>query len=167
MAGLLEALNLRPIRREGGAAAPPPITVLAADLTKARAALVAARDAVTEALSRSDAQIRSLQALLAVHPDPDLKSIAGSPEFGLNALTGNYRVKVMAALRDLDAARPDALPPVLNKARTLVAGFQDHVRRSGQLEACDENPLGVKVGVRQQLLPALSQLSRAIEQFAG
>jgi hypothetical protein len=166
MPGLLEALGLRPIRRDAPAA-PPPIIRLAADLRGARQSLVTARDAMAQALGRSDAQIRKLQALLAVHPDADLRSIAGSPEFGINALTGNYRVKVIAAIADLEAAVPEKLPALLNKARTLVAGFQDHVRKSGRLEACDENPLGVAVNVRQQLLPALSQLARSIEQFAG
>ena len=167
MPGLLEVLNLRPLKRRAAAAPVVPIVRLSADLVGARKALVAARDTMNEALARSDAQIRKLQALLAVHPDKDLKEIAGSADFGINALTGNYRVKVLAILRDLDGASPDALPAALTKARTLVAGFQNHVQSSEPLAACDENPLGVPVGVRQLLTPALSQLSGAIERFAG
>lgn len=172
MAGLLGALGLRPPRKEAGHRAPTPadakpFTTLTADLAAARRRLVSAREAVDTALATSDAQIRKLQAFLAVHPDAQLREIAGSPEFGINALTGNHRIKLMAVLRDLADASPEGLPAALTQARRLVASFQGYIESSPRLAACDDNPLGIAVSVRQQLGPALAQLSRAVEAFAG
>jgi len=171
MSGLLKALGLLPRgqRGAGRAAAGEAASFgpLRADLSAARAGLVDARDGVMEAMSSADAQVRRLQALLAVHPDPDLKEIAGSSDLGLNALTGNHRVRVLAALRDLELAAPDALPAVLARTRTLVAGFDAHIRSSERLAACDDNPFGVPVNVRSLLGPALKQLARAVERFAA
>ena len=171
MPGLLKALGLLPPGQGGGsrkaAADAASFGPLRADLSAARAGLVDARDGMMEALSTADAQVRRLQALLAVHPDQDLKEIAGSSDLGLNALTGNHRVRVLAALRDLETAAPDSLPAVLARTRALVAGFDAHIRSSDRLAACDENPFGVPVGVRSLLGPALKTLARAVDRFAA
>jgi hypothetical protein len=144
-----------------------PLGPLAADLTAARDSLVSARDKMTDALSKADLQIRKLQAVLAVYPDTQLKEIAGSPDLGINALTGNYRVRVLAALQDIQAAPPEKLHAVLQKARTLVAGFSDHIQTSDRLEACEQNWLQVPVKVRDLISPALAELSRSIDKFAA
>ncbi|HTK58953.1 MAG TPA: hypothetical protein VL336_08225 [Sphingomicrobium sp.] len=122
---------------------------------------------MTSALSKADLQIRKLQAVLAVHPDTQLKEIAGSPDMGINALTGNFRVRVLAALRDIEVAPPEKLPAVLQRARTLVAGFSEHIRTSDRLEACEQNWLQVPVKVRELVSPALAELSRSIDKFAA
>jgi hypothetical protein len=153
--------------KPNGPAPLAPLGPLATDLTAAREGLVTARDTMTDALSKADLQIRKLQAVLAVHPDSQLKEIAGSPDLGINALTGNYRVRVLAALRDIEIAPQEKLPAVLQKARTLVAGFDNHIQTSDRLAACDENPLKVPVSVRAVLAPALSDLARSIEKFAA
>lgn len=144
-----------------------PLGPLANDLTAARDGLVTSRDAMTEALSKADAEIRKFQAVLKVHPDTQLKEIAGSPDIGINALTGNYRVKVLAALRDIETAPQEKLPTALQNARKLVAGFEDHIRTSERLDACEDNWLNLKVSVRPIIIPALSQLARSIEKFAA
>ena len=138
-----------------------------ADLTAARNGLVRARDAMTEGLSKADAQIRKLQAVLAVHPDSDLKDIAASADFGINALPGGYRVRMLAALYDVDAAPAEKLPAALARLRTVVAGFETYIRDSDRLAACDGNPLGVAVGVRALLGPALAELARSVQTFAA
>src|ERR1700742_795662 len=116
---------------------------LALDVGAARNALVAARDEMTAALTKADAQVRKLQAVLAVHPDIQLQEIAGSPDMGINALTGGFRVRVLAALRDLETAPEDKLPAVVKKARGIVTGFDNHITSSDRIEACDLNPLGI------------------------
>jgi hypothetical protein len=138
-----------------------------ADLTTARNGLAGARETMTSALSKADLQIRKLQAVLAVHPDTQLKEIAGSPDMGINALTGNFRVRVLAALRDIEVAPPEKLPAVLQRARTLVTGFSEHIRTSDRLEACEQNWLQVPVKVRELVSPALAELSRSIDKFAA
>jgi hypothetical protein len=147
--------------------AAPSFESLTADLPAARRGLVEARDALDEALTKADAQVRKLQALMAVHPDRELREIAGSPDFGINALTGGWRVKLLASLRELQDARPDALPKVLPRASRTAGSFLKHVRKSERIRACDENPLGVPVQTRDLLVPALTRLNAAVGAFAG
>jgi len=145
----------------------PAFDSLTQDLSGARDALVAARDALDDAFATADAQVRRLQAFLAVHPDQELRAIAGSSEFGINALTAGYRVKLTGAVRVLVGASPSDLPRALTRARQLVAEFRFHVQSSDRIEACDENPVGVPVGIRGSLGPALRQTAAAVEGFAA
>ena len=140
---------------------------LTTDLQSARKNLIGARDTMLAALSKADAQIRKLQAVLAVHPDPDLKDIAAMPELGINGLTGGYRARTLLMLRNLQDAPPEKLPTLLQRSRALVAGFNEHIRTSDRIEACDKNPLGIAVSVRALLGPALAELARNIENFAA
>ena len=77
-------------------------------------------------------------------------------EYGLNAITGGHKVRVMAAL--LGAQRGNAGD--LGKLATLAAGFREHLTSDDRVEACDDNPFGVAVSVRATLGPALDLLAR-------
>jgi hypothetical protein len=164
---LLDDATGRLARGNGGAEDTKSFDTLTVDLAGARRRLVAARDEVESALSKAGAQVGKLQALMAVHPDLDLRAIAGSQDLGINALTGNHRVKLLAALRDLGSATPDTLPKVLPQARRVTRRFLDHVTASPRLAACDENPLGVAVATRSLLTPSLTHLAEAIDAYAG
>ena len=135
------------------------------DLRSSRAALGKAQDELMTAMAQADIQLRTLQSVLAVHPDAQLQEIAGSSDLGLNALTGGFRVRVAAAVRELLAAEGDGVPSAAARAGTTVSAFGNHLRQSPQLEACDENPLGVKVAIRSLLGDALSGVSRGIQRF--
>lgn len=114
-------------------------------------ALAAWRDA----LETVNGQVSDLQKVLRASPDDELHDIA---EFGLNAMTGNYRIKLQAAL--LEA--PDN--PVKAAAASRLAGsFAAHIAADKRIAASDANPFGVSMSIRATLGPALAALQKALQ----
>jgi hypothetical protein len=103
-----------------------------------------------DALSKSDTQIGALQQVLRGSPDKDLQDIA---EFGLNAITGNHRVKITAALTDLKRGAPSA-----GTALKLVTSLLDYINTNERVAAIDANPFGVRMNLAGTLAPALVPL---------
>ncbi len=123
----------------------------------------AARQGWQEASEAVDGQIEGLQAALRRSGDDRLEEIA---EFGLNGITGNHRVKLMAMLlelRDGDAASLQKAGP---KALGLIEAFRSHLESSEAVEVCDVNPFGIPVAIRATLLPALAQMAAALQAAA-
>ena len=110
----------------------------------AAAAWRAASDAI-------DQQIAHLQAALRSRDDDELHEIA---EFGLNGITGNHKVRLMAALVGAEAGDARAMATL----RRIVLAFRQHIETDERVGACDENPFGVKVRIRDTLAPAFDQL---------
>lgn len=115
-----------------------------------------------QALDKVDGQISGLQAVLRSAPDEELQEIA---EFGLNAMTGNHKVKIQAALMDLQAG--DTSPRKISAAASLVASFIAHLASDKRVAACDANPFGVAMSVRQTLTPTLDALKTALQARTG
>jgi hypothetical protein len=113
----------------------------------------AARAAWQEASDTVDGQIAALQAALRATDDADLHDIA---EFGLNAVTANHKVPLMAAIREVDTGGPR------DKLAKLVEAFSTHIATDERVEACDENHLGVPVSIRATLGPALATMRAAL-----
>ena len=126
-----------------------------------RDAVKRAQSAWMEASDEVDEQITALQRKLREQDDEELHEIA---EFGLNALTGNFKVPLMAALRDLDSANDDSLPGAAKKARDIVVKFKAHVASSPQIAACDDNPWSsdCKVTIVSTLGGALDEMDKAL-----
>ena len=118
------------------------------------AALVAATETI-------DSQMSKLQSKLSSTGDPQLQRIA---EFGLNAVTGNHKVRLMAAVRDVDAASGDTKLIALKKCLKIVLDFQKHVSTDPRVRVCDRNPYKVKVTIMKTLGAALGELESAIRQ---
>ncbi len=121
------------------------------------AAGVSLKDAVVGWRTASEAvdkQIAALQRALKATDDDELHEIA---EYGLNAVTGNFRVPLMAALAG--AERGDQRD--LAKLAALIPGFRAHLQSDLRIEVCDENDFNTPVSIRATLLPALDQLARA------
>lgn len=114
-------------------------------------------DAASEAV---DAQIGALQAVLRTSGDEDLEAIA---EYGLNGVTGNFRVPLLAALREVDAADAGARAMRAKAASAAIAAFRAHLASNEAVEVCDDNPFGVSVSIRGTLLPALDRLEVALD----
>jgi hypothetical protein len=113
----------------------------------------AARAAWQEASDAVDAQIGALQAKLAASGDERLEEIA---EMGLNGVTGGHKVKLMAAMRDIDGGgAPDRL-------LAEIDSFAAHIGSDLKVMACDENPLGVPVTIRATLGSALAAMRSAL-----
>ena len=95
-----------------------------------------------------DGQISTLQNVLKQSDDEDLHEIA---EYGLNALTADHKVKLMAAMQDARGGAANAL----DNLRQTAASFRSHLESSGSVSACDSNPFGVSMSIRATLVPAL------------
>ena len=78
-----------------------------------------------DAIETVDRQVAALQKELLKTGDGDLKEIA---EFGLNGVTGNHKVPLMAAIRDVDGAAPE----VRSKAANQALSRDRQVRESHQ-----------------------------------
>lgn len=104
-----------------------------------------------------DEQIRQLQAALRETDDPDLHDIADS---GLNALTGNTRVPLMAAIQDAGNGSSEQLKAGARTVLKAVGAFRTQLA-SPEIKACDRNPFGVEVALDATFSGALDQLAYA------
>ena len=100
-----------------------------------------------------DDQIAALQKALRDSGDEDYQEIA---EYGLNAITGNYKVRLMAAMREVDGGG------ARDKLAKLVDDFSQHIATDERVMAVDENPLEIAVSVRATLGPALQAMRAAL-----
>ena len=125
-----------------------------------RKAWSVAKTAWENAVETVDAQLGKLQQALRSSDDEELQEIA---EFGLNGVTGNFRVPLLAVMQDIDDARDDARGPHARRAAKIAAGFLQHIQNETKVEACDENPFGVQVSIRRTLGGALAQLTDAVK----
>lgn len=129
----------------------------AADWAGARAVWESASEAV-------DGQITGLQAALRATGDETMKHIA---EFGMNGLTGDHKVKLMAAMMEIGAGDPESLAKAGPKALGIIQAFRTHIDSDERIEVCDDNPFGVAVSIRATLAPALAQLEAALQAVPG
>ena len=102
-----------------------------------------------------DAQIAQLQQALRGSKDTELQEIG---QYGMNAVTGNFRVPLMAAL----AGAQQGNAQDQSKLVGAIARFRSHLESDERVEACDDNPFGVAVSLRGTLIPALDELARSL-----
>jgi hypothetical protein len=129
-----------------------------------RNAWKSARNDWRAASEQIDSQISDLQAVLKGSDDPELAEIG---QFGMNALTGNHRVKVMAAIMEIDGG--DGLPPPKARAKITKAlsALEAHVSSDRLVKAVDANPFQVKVAIAQTLATGATALKRALAVAAS
>ncbi len=113
------------------------------------------------ALDTVNGQLEKLRGELLKEGDTELKRIA---EFGLNAITGDHKVPLQAAIVEVDGAAPGNQAQAVAQAKELVTEFRDHLDTDERVEACDDNPFDVKVTIRATLDPALAQMEQALNQ---
>ncbi|HLY55489.1 MAG TPA: hypothetical protein VKS60_08035 [Stellaceae bacterium] len=123
---------------------------------------LSAVEAFEAATEEANGQISQLQAALRETDDIDLHDIADS---GLNALTENTRVPLMAAIRDAGAGGPVQLKKAAPKILQTVEAFRAQLA-SPQVQACDNNPFGVQVSFGATFSDALDQLAHAAKLAA-
>ena len=109
-----------------------------------------ASDAWRAAIEAVEAQIGTLQGALRASEDESLKKIA---DFGLNAVTGNHKVRLMAALNDVQAGGDHG------KLAKIASSFRTFLEKDSRVAACDTNPFGVTVTIRATLVPVLEQMA--------
>jgi hypothetical protein len=111
------------------------------------------------ASEKVDAQLGELIKKIKADPDPEMKQIA---EMGLNAVTGDFKVPLMASMREIDAATGTALQQAVGKARRIVADFRNHLEFDERVAVCEDNPWGVAVTIQPTLGRALETMDRAL-----
>jgi hypothetical protein len=109
-----------------------------------------------DASESADLQIAELQRALRETGDAKLVKVA---DYGLNAVTGDFKVPLMAAIKDVDTA--GATPEALARLGPMVDGFLKHVRTDQRVLACDENPVNVKLTLGDALA-AMQQMLASI-----
>lgn len=112
------------------------------------------------ALDQVDDQIAALQKALRATDDEELHAIA---DLGLNALTGNHKVRLQTALFEL---RRGPGPRAVADTLTHSASFIDHLQTDTKIAACDANPFGVTLSIRAALVPPLRKIQSALRQYA-
>ena len=123
-----------------------------------------AREGWASAIETVDAQIAKLQAKLRDEADEDLAEIA---EFGLPALTGDFKAPMMAAVMDVDRTTGDGLPRVARRVRALAASFAEYLDEAETVAVTDDNDFGVTVTIRKTIGGALRQLEQTLAAAAG
>ena len=117
--------------------------------------LKAAAERWRDASEAADAGIAKLQQALRTSDDAELKEIS---EYGINAVTGNYRVPLMAALRGAVVGNmQDA-----GKLAAAIRRFRDHLASDDRVEAVAVNPFDIQVNLRGTLIPALDELAACV-----
>jgi hypothetical protein len=114
------------------------------------------------ATEKVDLQIADLQAVLRETDDVDLHDIADA---GLNALTGNTRVPLKAALVDAGTGDPTRLKAATPKLLKAIAKFRAQLS-SMEIAACDNNPFDVPIAIADTYSAALDQLVYAVKMAA-
>ena len=123
----------------------------------------AAVESWEDAVAAVSEQMEDLKSALADSEDEDLAAIA---EFGLGAVTQEHLVPLRAAILELGATPPDRLKVVGKRVQNQLAAFRQHIESSRAVAACDENPFGVTVTIRQSLAPGLTALERGLGALA-
>jgi hypothetical protein len=120
----------------------------------------AARASWQDAIETIDSQIKVLQKVLRGSGDEELEAIA---EFGLNGVTGNFRVPLMASMMDLDRASGEDFKRGAARALGIVANFKRHIETDEIVGAVDDNPFDVDVGIRTTLGGALTEIEDVLK----
>jgi hypothetical protein len=119
----------------------------------------AARESWNDAMDQVNKQISDLQKALRDSGDEDYVRIS---EFGLNGVTNNQRVPLMAALAQLGDGSSPPSDSAARTAATRLRSFRDFLENDEVIEAMDHNPLMVPVRIQSTLDPALAQLEEAL-----
>lgn len=113
--------------------------------------------AFREANEKVDEQISKLQVALRASGDAGLAAIADK---GLNGVTGNFKVPLLALIRDIESAGAAGFSERAPRAAAAANAFLAHLQTAKTVAVCDSNPL-TPVSIRATLGPALTTLARA------
>jgi hypothetical protein len=159
-AGKAEASTEKQSTEEAGQAAAP-------DWKEARQAWQDANDAV-------DGQINGLRAKLldrAGAGDDGVEGLAEAlkeiADAGLNGLTEDHRVKLIASVMSIGDGSPQAMQKSGPKALAQITQFQAFLDKSEMIAACDANPFGAPVSIKATLTPPLQQMAAALQAAAA
>ncbi|MDR1496878.1 MAG: hypothetical protein LBS59_00475 [Puniceicoccales bacterium] len=113
-----------------------------------------------KALDTVSKQVAQLQNELKGHELEEVRRIA---QFGFGAITKNLSVPLRARLLEVNGASPGEkrtafAAQAIDSARKLAA----HLESEKMVAVCDDNPFGVKVAIKDTLLPVLARLQETL-----
>jgi hypothetical protein len=114
-------------------------------------------------------QLEALRVAIIDHAksEPELaNALAEIADKGLNALTANHRVRLMAALQVIGEGDAASVQAHGAQALDAVAAFTAHLAGNEKVDACEGNPWGVAVAIRDTLDPALDEIARCLRSAA-
>ncbi|MCB9671847.1 MAG: hypothetical protein H6736_18570 [Alphaproteobacteria bacterium] len=117
------------------------------------------REALDDAFEAVDKQVTALQVALRTHADARLQRIG---ELGFNAVTGNHKTPLMAALLEAKMAggNREARDKAARRAAVMAKNLRDHLNASPLLRAMADPPQGLPaVRALDLLTPALDELA--------
>jgi hypothetical protein len=170
--------KLEPLLQAGGGPAgpsdtpTPPVPQKAEPTSAAAADWKTARQAWQDANDDVNDQINGLRRALldrAKKPGDDAKleglveALNEIAEKGLNAVTEDHRVKLMAAVMEVSDGSAAAIQKFGAKALDLITKFQVFLASSEKIEVCDANPFDAPMSIRATLTPPLAQMAAALQ----
>ncbi|MDR3518805.1 MAG: hypothetical protein P4M00_23650 [Azospirillaceae bacterium] len=112
-----------------------------------------------QAVASIEHQLSSLRTALLNSEDDDLEDIA---DFGLASITESYRDDLMDLVNQV-SIDPDAVKrETVGAMRALISGFRELLRSSPRVAACDDNPFGVAMALRETLEGAMDKIEAAL-----
>jgi len=123
----------------------------------------AIKDAWLTASETVDGQIGQLRQLLLGANDKSMQEIA---EYGLNAMTGGYKVPMLTAMRAMDQASDTSRASVAAKVSKAAAALRAQLLSDPRVAACDACP-HVKVSIAATLGGALAEMQAALGRLGG
>lgn len=128
-----------------------------------------AKEEWRKASDEADRQITVMQDFLKDTGEDDLVSIG---ESGLNSITGDYKVLLMAGMQDIDKTSGGAQAEHVKKALDTVKGFRSYIKSSEAFDAIDENSFkeegydfNEKMTLRSTLTKALNFMEGVLESM--
>jgi len=143
----------------------------AAGTKGAAAGWIDARNAWREANDAVNDQINALRVALRAAADGNgniedadeyAEALVEIAENGLNAITEDHRVKLMAAVAEIGSGEPATMAKHGLKTLDLIEAFEDFLGKSEKIKVCDANSFGATVAIRDTLDPALQQMAASI-----
>lgn len=116
-----------------------------------------AAGALGEALEEAERQVAALEQGLKKQGDPDLAEIAAH---GLDEVLGAHPKRLRDALGAFETLELEARTEALKALGNALDALSDDLKRA-VVEACDENPFGVSVSLRETLGGPADKLARA------
>lgn len=112
-----------------------------------------------------DGQLNALrQAILSETAYPEFaEQLQDIARVGLNALTGNHRVRLMAAFQVMAGGDIASLQKHGDKALAAISAFRAYLDGNEAVDACEGNPWDVDVAIRDTLYPPLDLLTGILQ----
>jgi len=119
-------------------------------------------EAFRVATEEIDSEITKMQKFLLTQEDEELQRIG---EYGMNGITGNFKVPLMAALFELQGSDAEGRKKAAKKATATIAKFREHLDASDnaeRIDALENNPWSIPVLIKARLTEAFDDMDQIL-----